>query len=114
MHASYSFPAGKDLLSGESVQRAATMLCLRWESLIEEGARSVYRCRKARSGVRPFPYVSTRPYQHSAKFTLIRLPLLTSHSSICAHFAPNFSAWRTMHENNGDRAGISVEVGKLK
>jgi hypothetical protein len=38
MHASYGFAAGKDLLSGESVQRAATMLCLRWESLIEEGA----------------------------------------------------------------------------
>jgi len=26
-----------------------------------------------------------RPYQKSAKFTLIRLPLLTSHPSICAH-----------------------------
>jgi hypothetical protein len=25
-----------------------------------------------------------RPYQESAKFTLIRLPLLTSYSSICA------------------------------
>jgi len=25
-----------------------------------------------------------RPYQISAKFTLIRLPLLTSHPSICA------------------------------
>jgi hypothetical protein len=42
-----------------------------------------------------------RPYQKSAKFTLIRLPLLTSHPSICAqiggfcaHFAPKFQTIR--------------------
>jgi hypothetical protein len=34
--------------------------------------------------------------ERTAKFMLIRLPLLTGHLSICAHFAPKLTAVTTV------------------